>query len=1512
MMPASAQQFLELRDAPLGASSFSCRGIFSSNYLLKHFAEQPGYPTKAAVGQLYNEVEQLWQGNVGGLRAQGEAYTRTHFLDPLLTALGWEFIPESKMPKPPKGTRKNRPDYCLFPDAPSRQLAAQQTDTAGLYTFSETVLEAKRWQHSLDRVSEKETPGRFPSEQIQGYLHDAKDASGKRYFNWAILTNGCDWRLYCEQAGSGRHFEFTLVDQESFCTLEQFRLFVALFRSSAFSRDSPGRCLLDRLREESLTRQIELEYNLRQRIFDVLEDLANAFHDHKPNGIKPELFGALYDNSLIFLYRLLFVLYAESRDLLPAKLHGPGANKTYREHFSIARLVEDLRSPASYNSDAFFTLYERLLKLFHLINGDNPKQNEETRVTRYNGGLFNHALHPLLETWRIPDRWLVKVLKQLVFAQPPARTGAKQQKIVTEDAIDYASLEVRQLGDIYEGLLGAKLDFNETRRLELQDENGENHRHGIYYTPDWIVRYLLRETLRPLLADIEAQPDVQAALAGKSDESRQNNSFARAVLGLNLLDPAMGSGHFLVRATEELARVIRAHPTTRLMTMQVVKQGKDRRTKEDIRKLSFVPVPEGLSQENAEMAYWRRRVVEACIYGVDLNPLAVELAKLSLWLTCIAADEPLNFLDHHLRAGNSLVFAQPDELSHSPLATAEQRKEPPVFAKDELPRALAAVIRENMDIEQTASTEMELVKQKEERWKAVRSKLAPFLDVAHLWLAAYDGAPVDELSYRLLVRAAIAPSDLDNKEKTEARKLQESLAEILASKRKTLNAFHWQLEFPDVFYLPDGSPRPEAERGFDAILGNPPYIRRHVFVNELWSQCLLKRRGDHYDIYVYFAELGFDLLRSGGGFGFITSDTYFTLDTLLDMRELLQGHELTHLGQCAPFDTVTVDAAIFVARKAASASAAPVSGETAGLLFIQAYPRKTFSGEARDLERALDTLPPADKIPFASSTEPACGVGVVEHGMHGRQDALRVHRVPLALYRCAHKRAFFETRPGTLRLFDKYNEPVKQLVGEWWERIESSRAFEKHLADIGAYQANLKSGDITLVGLVAEGGQGMRTANNARFLGYLEGTPQAEILLGKREGWTARWLADVRIKSVFLELLVQNGGDPAKPIRDGAAWEASCEELRSQFTDAQLGIGRMDLYRIAPKSLVADDSDFEFAWKQRKAELLAHWQNEKALAEFASPGTHDSKQRQQARRLFKAKTVSDAEFCLLCQELQKWVAEENAARTRQRVPTIPRDAIGLRSSEDYSDPTDAPRIATIYNGLSGRGRFVPYRKGDPTGNRWLDDEPLFIDWVRTNVIWLFANSGKPETRMPVIRNVDLYFTAGVTYTLHANHVPIKARYQQPCVFDAGGSRLTPPKRLLNAEAFLAILNSDVFSFFLKKFVKHNQDVEINDLRQMPLIMPTKAQAKRLDSLAELAIETKRSEFSGQQPSHALASQVRALAEELVTGAPAYLKPLAQQQLLATPASCLAVLELAVNWEAEKLYGVEGGGPFDEF
>jgi hypothetical protein len=166
--------------------------------------------------------------------------------------------------------------------------------------------------------------------------------------------------------------------------------------------------------------------------------------------------------------------------------------------------------------------------------------------------------------------------------------------------------------------------------------------------------------------------------------------------------------------------------------------------------------------------------------------------------------------------------------------------------------------------------------------------------------------------------------------------------------------------------------------------------------------------------------------------------------------------------------------------------------------------------------------------------------------------------------------------------------------------------------------------------------------------------------------------------------------------------------------------------------------------------------------------------------------------------------------------------------------------------------------------------------------------------------------------LLGNHVALKSKIQNPCVFDAGASRLTPIISSLSSESLLAIFNSDVFSFYLKKFLKNTAAFEISDVRMMPLMMPTRGQEKRLKELAEQAMEAKRLTFEGATPPNALVAVVRGLSDELAAKAPAYLRPSAQLKLLHTAADCLAAIELAVNWEAEKLYGVEGLGPFDEF
>jgi hypothetical protein len=1493
--PASPDQLgLSLRGEGF-EGALEAKGVFSLAYLLRHLRQASELASERDVAEPFKEIGEIWRARVTALSRprSNEAFTCSEFLEPIVDRLGWRRIPQQSMPG--GFTTRKVPDYCLL-ISEEDFTAASEADATTLFRLSSTVLEAKRYLHPLDRVSARETPGWFPSQQIQDYLNHAKDADGRRFFNWAILTNGSEWRLYTDRSTIGAYFAFHLVRNGQFCSLEEFRVFFTLFRTAAFERSAAGQCFLDSVREESLRLQADLEDKLRKRIFGVLEDVGTGFVDFQENSLTEANLVEVYSNALVLLYRLLFVLYAESRGLLPVKSSGPGSNRRYLNDFSLARLVERLRDRSLYADNAFTTLYEELLRLFHLINGTHPQQNAALEVTRYNGGLFNPELNPQLEEWRIGDRALADVLRQLIFAQPPARASQQQGQLSTDESIDYSTLEVRQLGDIYEGLLGAHFERNDAR-LELRNQNGKNHRHGIFYTPDWVVKFLIRETLTPQLALIEQSADVERSRSALSEEARRTNAFALGVLRLNLVDPAMGSGHFLVRATEWLGEKIMGHPTTRPMTEQIIAQGPRATSRDEIIARGKIPVSPGVSQEQSEIAYWRRRIVEACIYGVDINPMAVELAKLSLWLTCIAADEPLNFLDHHLRQGNALLSVAPDELRRAPVRT-EDEEERTFEIGDNLHTALAAVIQQTMNIEGIASTEMEVVKRKERQWRTARQQLQPFLDLADLWLAASDGLPMDEINYLLAARSIITPHDLDGEEKREARRFLQTIATEFAAKRQTLTPFHWHLEFPDVFYGEEGHPLSAA--GFDAVLGNPPYISTHTSSVEKWRDILGLRAGFLEDLYVHFTDFGFRILKPGGGFGFIVSDTFFTLASKLPMRELLQSRALDWLGQCDPFDA-TVDAAIFVARNEAAT-------EEDRLTFVQARPLKRPDGSRTTPDKALPLLPGAEAIPWNVPTTDQTSEDDVQHTS---VNELRVHDVPRSFYVAAHKRAFFEPRAATLALYGRFNEQVKELVKTWWDRIEDSRAFAANIGAIQRYHRTLRPGSVSLVGLIAEGGQGMRTANNARFLAYLEGTSQARELEEKAVEWSSAWLSKPAIAPIFRQLLSDAGGDPNNPTRERAAWESAVHRLREQFSGEQLDFDRTALLRIAARNLIATDEDYRFTFDRRKSELLRHWQTRPELDAFWQEPMEVDGRTYLHGSFQRAMEISDADFCDLCRHVQIWVARENASRPQPRRMSKA-DVIGMRSSENYDDPANGPRIATIYNGLGGRGQFVPFRKGDPEGSRWVDNEPLYIEWTEWVADWMFNNSGRKAPNMPVIRNAGLYLTSGVTWSLHANHVSAKCRFQEPCIFDSSSSRLTPIISSLSARAFVAVANSDVFSFFLKKFVKHNQDIEINDMRMMPIVIPTGPQHDRLLELAELCIETKHAEFTNVSPGNQLVSRVRAIGEELRQLAATYLHPGAQDFLLATPGHCLSVLQCAVNWEAEKLYGVDGLGPFDEF
>lgn len=437
-----------------------------------------------------------------------------------------------------------------------------------------------------------------PGFQISFYMQHAGT-------EWGILTNGRLWRLYHKDTAHklDRFYEVDLHGLATGGDIQRFLYFYAFFHRPAFDEHTLGvRAML----AESVDYARSVGDSLKAQVYEALRHLAQGFLDYPHNGLKPDpdTLREIYDSSLILLYRLLFVLYAESRDLLPVR-----ESEMYRDTYSLYAIKHEVaRGRPLLPTSA--TLWPKLRELFGIINRGSPPLN----VATFDGGLFDPARHTFLERYTVGDGHLQEAVDRL--------------SRVDGQFVDYRDLAERHLGTIYEGLLEYHLEAlsepEEGWTVALLNDRGERKATGSYYTPDYIVKYIVEETVGPVLREAV-------------EDARSDKDTVEAVLGLNVLDPSMGSGHFLVEATEHIARFL-------------VEQ-------------NVAPVDAEVGEAGeAELAYWKRRVAQSCVYGVDSNPLAVDLAKLSLWLATVAKDRPLSFLDHHLRTGNSLVGARLSDL----------------------------------------------------------------------------------------------------------------------------------------------------------------------------------------------------------------------------------------------------------------------------------------------------------------------------------------------------------------------------------------------------------------------------------------------------------------------------------------------------------------------------------------------------------------------------------------------------------------------------------------------------------------------------------------------------------------------------------------------------------------------------------------------------------------------------------------------------------------------------------
>src|SRR5215210_6360952 len=777
-------------------------GLFSDHYLNVTLPERPGWKDLAEQARpVMDEIAEVFASYAP---SDNEAQTERDLVRRVLDLLGHAYEVQPAL-ETPDGTK--RPDYVLYEDVASVTANKNKTlDDELLASSAFAVGDAKYWDRPLD-VSLKGRGDPFtnknPSYQISFYMQHAGT-------EWGILTNGQLWRLYHRDTAHklDRFYEVDLHALATGGDAERFPYFYAFFHRSAFGDHPLGvRAML----QESADYARNIGDSLKSQVYEALRHLAQGFLDYPQNGLEtdPETLRGIYDNSLIALYRLLFVLYAESRDLLPVR-----ESEMYRDTYSLHAIKHDVaRGRPLLPTSA--TFWQKLRELFGIIDRGSPPLS----VATFNGGLFDPERHPFLEEHTVGDAHLQVAIDML--------------SRVDGQFVDYRDLAERHLGTIYEGLLEYHLEAlsesEEGWTVELLNDKGERKATGSYYTPDYIVKYIVEETVGPVLRE---------AVEG----ARTDGEKIEAVLGLNVLDPSMGSGHFLVETTEHIARF--------LVELGITPEDTD-------------------TNGDAELAYWKRRVAQSCVYGVDSNPLAVDLAKLSLWLATVAKDRPLSFLDHHLRTGNSLVGARISDLQLGGARKKRRKKEQDdgaqlsMISDPAFQNSMSTAVGNMWLIEENPADTVEDVKEQERIYETLRESLTRrYARLADLATATYFGLEIDRTHWKALGdyaagRIAYVPPQFE-------KWLDES-AGIAAEKR----FFHWELEFPEVYFDRQGRLKGD-DAGFDAVVGNPPYVRQERLAP---LKPYFRDNFDSFhsvaDLYLYFYEQGIRLLRKSGRMSYI-------------------------------------------------------------------------------------------------------------------------------------------------------------------------------------------------------------------------------------------------------------------------------------------------------------------------------------------------------------------------------------------------------------------------------------------------------------------------------------------------------------------------------------------------------------------------------------------------------------------------------------------------------------------
>ncbi|MEU1705099.1 DNA methyltransferase [Streptomyces sp. NPDC005706] len=669
-----------------------------------------------------------------------------------------------------------------------------------------------RWQHALIHQVQwnanlDKRPGGAGTVPPQSMLQECLNRTEAHL--WGILTNGRQVRLLRDSSAlaTASYVEF---DLEAIFDGELFSEFVLLYRLLHVSRfevaedAAPSTCWLEKWRTEAIAQGTRALDQLRKGVQRAITTLGTGFLKHPDNReLRETLEVKTFHYALLRLvYRLLFLFVAEDREVLLYPSADETAKERYAAYFSSARLR---RHAQRRRGTAHGDLYQALR--FVLSGLGNDDGLPELGLPGL-GGIFDDTeadkvLHPL----SLSNEPLLEAVRALSIVRD---MSSKRNRVV-----DYRHLDAEELGSIYESLLELVPKHNASERtFELVELAGNARKTtGSYYTPSSLIECLLDSALDPVIDDAVKRGEIRATRSGQPDPGP---AIVEELLNLTICDPACGSGHFLVAAARRVAKRVAA-----------------------VREQNPEPTIDAVRHALHE-------VVARCIYGVDLNPMAVELAKVSLWLEALEPGKPLGFLDSHVKHGNALIGATPALLAKGipddafkPIEGDDRKIAEGLRRRNTQERAgqLSFTTEESIWVSNAsfAASLRDITTARSDTLRDVRLQSSRFreleqsadylhaLNIADAWCAAFvwpkvqgTVAPVTEGVFR----------DLQN----PGGGIPESTRDGIVHLAHQYKFFHWQLEFPEVFTVPkdggtalDIDPATGWAGGFSCVVGNPPW-----------------------------------------------------------------------------------------------------------------------------------------------------------------------------------------------------------------------------------------------------------------------------------------------------------------------------------------------------------------------------------------------------------------------------------------------------------------------------------------------------------------------------------------------------------------------------------------------------------------------------------------------------------------------------------------------------------------